>query len=227
MVETDCREAGRQWHKKLGNQESRGNTPRLRSSTWLDRGIVSARLGRGGRRPVARRGTAIAASPDKIEGKPAAKEAGTPRPLEVKTKKAEDRVEVKVDKDAATWDVLSPSGIGGATITAPDGRWPAAVTLRLHLRGLESLSVSNGKTKLAASVQSYGPHDKRLYLSEEGKANQPPRASDTEIRVLDSAGKPTQGLPDAGGCFEITLPKVLLEGQPKGLELNWIDFYRG
>jgi len=35
------------------------------------------------------------------------------------------------------------------------------------------------------------------------------------------------GLPGKGGYFEIRLPKALLDGQPKSLELGWIDFYRG
>ena len=47
-----------------------------------------------------------------------------------------------------------------------------------------------------------------------------------EIRGFDSTGKPLTGLPGNGGCFEITLPRALLEGQPKNLDLGWIDFYR-
>jgi hypothetical protein len=175
---------------------------------------------------------ASGASPGKndgkpADGKPADKAATPPIAVEVKTKKADDRVEIKVQGDAATCDVFSPSGIGSATLTSPDGRWPTTVTLRLHLRGLESLTVSNAKTKLTASVESHGAYAKHLDLSDEGKDAPPPRPAGTEIRVLDSAGKPIPGLPDASGSFEITLPKVLLEGQPKTLELRWIDFYRG
>jgi hypothetical protein len=90
---------------------------------------------------------------------------------------------------------------------------------------LESLAVSNGKVKLTGSVLSHSGNTKRLYLTEEGKDGE--REPGTEIKVLDAAGKPVKGLPDKGGYFEIKLPKALLDGGPKSLELGWIDFYRG
>jgi hypothetical protein len=90
--------------------------------------------------------------------------------------------------------------------------------------GLESLTVSNGKTKLTGSVMSHSGNTKRLYLTEEGKDGE--REPGTEIKVLDSTGKPVTGLPGNGGYFEMTLPKALLEGQSKSLEVEWIDFYR-
>jgi hypothetical protein len=161
----------------------------------------------------------------RVDSPYAGKPAAPPPAMEVKTRKPEDRVEMKTEGDAATWDVFSPSGIGGATITAAGGKWPATVTVRLRLRGLESLAISNGKVKLAGSVLSHSGNARRVSLTEDGKEQ--PGPAETEIRVLDAAGKPIQGLPDQGGCFEITLPKALLEGQPKSLELNWIDFYRG
>ncbi len=51
---------------------------------------------------------------------------------------------MNVEKDIATLDVSSPSGIGDATVTLTKGKWPTTVVLRLHLRGLESVAVSNG-----------------------------------------------------------------------------------
>ena len=143
--------------------------------------------------------------------------------FDIKAKKPTDQIKLKVEQDTATLDISSPSGIGGATITLAKGKWPTTVVLRLHLRGLESFSASNSKIKLSASVASHGGNPKRLYLTEDGKEKQP----ETEIKVLDAAGKPVKGLPDKGGYFEIRLPNALLEGQPKSLELGWIDFYRG
>jgi len=103
------------------------------------------------------------------------------------------------------------------------GKWPTTVILRLHLSGLESFAVANGK--IAGSVYSHSGETKRMYLTEAG--NEGERKPETEIRVLDANGKPATGLPEKGGFFEIQLPRVLLEGQPKSLELGWIDFYRG
>ncbi|MEI8374834.1 MAG: hypothetical protein WCJ35_18585 [Planctomycetota bacterium] len=145
--------------------------------------------------------------------------------LDIKTKKPADQVKMKIENDTVTLDVLSQSGIGSATITLAKGKWPTTVVLRLHLSGLESFAVFNSKIKLTGSVLSHSGNTKRLYLTEIGKEGE--WEPGTEIKVLDSAGKPVKGLPDKGGYFEITLPKALLEGELESLELKWIDFYRG
>ena len=144
--------------------------------------------------------------------------------IDITTKKPADKIKMTIDKDAATLDVSSQSGIGSATVTLAKGKWPTTVVLRLHLGGLESFAVSNSKIKLTGSVLSHSGNTKRLYLTEIGKDGE--REPGTEIKVLDSAGKPVKGLPNKGGYFEIALPKALLEGDPKSLELGWIDFYR-
>jgi hypothetical protein len=131
---------------------------------------------------------------------------------------------VTVENDTAVVDVTSPSGIGGATVTLTKGKWPTMVVLRLYISGLESFAVSNGKIKLTGSVLSHSGNTKRLYLTEVG--NEGEREPGTQINIFDAQGKPITGLPDKGGYFEIRLPKTLLDGQPKSLELGWIDFYR-
>ena len=145
--------------------------------------------------------------------------------LDIITKKPSDKVKMTIEKDTATLDVSSQSGIGGATVTLAKGKWPTTVVLRLHLSGLKSFAVSNGKIKLTGSVLSHSGNTKRLYLTEFGKEGE--REPGTEIKNLVAAGKPVKGLPDKGGYFEITLPNALLEGESKSLELGWIDFYRG
>ena len=56
----------------------------------------------------------------------------------IMTKRQEDKVEVKVDKDTAIFSVHSPFGISQATIERTVEKWPDSVMLRLHLKGLES-----------------------------------------------------------------------------------------
>ena len=109
------------------------------------------------------------------------------------------------------------------------GKWPTTVILRLHLGGLESFAVSNGKIKLTGSVLSHSGNTRLLDVVEDGKEKKVEKDSPywMEIRGFDSTGKPIQGLPDKGGYFEITLPKAVLEGKSKSLEIGWIDFYRG
>jgi len=144
--------------------------------------------------------------------------------FDIKTKKPADQIKVKIDGDSTTLDVFSPSGIGGATITLTQGPWPKTVVLRLHLRGLEYFTASSGKFKLTGSVLSHSGNTKRFYLGEDGKKEPQPEST---IKVFNAAGKPVEGLPGEGGYFEFTVPRPLLEGEPKSLELGWIDFYRG
>jgi len=146
------------------------------------------------------------------------------RPFDIETQKPGDKVTVALDGETALVSIRSPSGIGGATIRSPRDHWPTKVILRLHLRGLESLSVSNGTLGLKGSIASHGGYAQRLYLTKQGQVEKvKPK---TEIRVLDADGKPIAGRPGEGGYFEITLPSVLLEGKPKSLTIGWIDFFR-
>ena len=46
----------------------------------------------------------------------------------------------------------SPFGISQAVIEREGEKWPDAVALRLHLKGLESFRASNGKVTLDAAV---------------------------------------------------------------------------
>ena len=157
----------------------------------------------------------------------------TPQPavaaFENTTKKTEDQVEVETKEGTTIFTFRCPTGIGGATMKIKDGKWPEKVVLRLQLKGLESLTISNGKITLSASVLSHSGNPRLLDVVEDGKEKKVGKDSPywTEIRGFDSTGKPVTGLPGNGGYFEITLPKALLDGQPKSLDLEWIDFYRG
>ena len=105
--------------------------------------------------------------------------------FEIKTKKPEDRVQLTLQGDTAVFDVSSPRGISGGTITLAKGQWPTTVILRLHLGGLESFAVSNGGIKLIGSVLSHSGNTKRLYLSEVGKEGE--REPGTEIKAGQEA----------------------------------------
>jgi hypothetical protein len=119
-------------------------------------------------------------------------------------------------------------GIGQASVRpGPDG-WPKEVLLRVHLRGLESLTLSAGESKLAASVSSQSGNERRLHLWKNGKES-PPLTKDSpywmEITTHDAQGRPVQGIPPAGGWFEMRLPPPLCP-TTNGLTLAWINFYR-
>src|SRR5438552_11509755 len=75
-----------------------------------------------------------------------------PAKFKITTKRKDDSVEVREDKAKGVFIIKSPLGISQAIIERDCEKWPGAVVLRLHLKGLESFRASNGKVTLAAAV---------------------------------------------------------------------------
>lgn len=147
-------------------------------------------------------------------------------PFKITTKRGDDKIEVTARNDKAVISVHSPVGISQAVIERSDEQWPDTVILRLHLKGLEGLKISNGKITHEAAVSS---QDGTVRLWENDKENSPLDSLSqywTEIRLIGKDGKPTKGAPSDDGYFEMQLPGALLEGNPKSITINWIDFYR-
>jgi hypothetical protein len=150
--------------------------------------------------------------------------------FKVSTRKPQDDVDVKIQDGRALVTVRSATGIGAAVIERTAGHWPSTVVVRLELTGLESLVISAGETKLGASVTSHSGYPRRVHvLRKDGREDAVQRGSRhwIEVRALDRNGRPANGLPERGGCFEVTLPRVLFETTPPSLSVEWIDFYRG
>ena len=146
--------------------------------------------------------------------------------FKIVTKRDQDRVDVKLDKDRTIFSVHSPTGIGHAVIERIDETWPETVVLRLHLQGLEKFEVTNGKHKLSASVSSQNGKVRQWKNDQE---NSPLDSRDElwmEIKVIGNDGKETDSIPLKDGCFQVLLPKSCLAGNPKSVTVNWIDFYR-
>jgi hypothetical protein len=164
--------------------------------------------------------TAVASDADAPRAQPAK--------FKITTKRKDDSVEVKAEKDRALFTVKSPFGISEAVIERQEDTWPKAVVLRLRLKGLSSFRASNGKVRLDAAV-SIDEGKAKVRLWKDGKEDAPLDEKSplwTDIRIVGGDGKPAQELPLKGGYFEMALPKALFEGNPKSVTLNWIDFYR-
>jgi len=148
--------------------------------------------------------------------------------VDVELKKQEDRVTVESKDTTTTCSFTSPSGIGGATVHPGKPR-PERMVVRMYLKGLEKFEVSNGKITWQVSVLSHGEHRRLLHLVENGRRKAIDKKDPywTEIRAFDAKGKPIEGLPGKGGYFEIALPAPIVDGDPKSLNVRWIDFYRG
>jgi hypothetical protein len=153
---------------------------------------------------------------------------GQPARFKVTTRRADDGVEVRVEKDRVVFSVKSPFGISQAVIERQEATWPKAVVLRLHLKGLENFRASNGKVRVEAAVSSQDGKPK-VRLWKDGREDAPLDEKSsfwTDIRIVGGDGKPARELPLKGGYFEVALPRAFFEGNPKAIRLNWIDFYR-
>ena len=149
--------------------------------------------------------------------------------FKVTTKRKEDAVEVKTEKGKTVFIIKSPSGISQVVIEREGERWPAAVVLRLHLKGLESFRASNGKVRLGAAV-SIEEGRQKVRVWKDGQEGAPLDEKSplwTDIRIVSGDGKPAWEFPLKDGYFEVVLPRAFFEGNPRSVTLNWIDFYRG
>lgn len=149
-------------------------------------------------------------------------------PFKITTKRDNDRVDMQVEKDQAVFSVHSPFGISQAVIERTSEKWPDAVVLRLHLKGLENFKITSGKMKLegSASLQEGKPV---LRLWKDGKEDVPLDAKSSywiDLRIFDRDGEPAKEIPLKDGYFELRLPKALFEENPKSITVEWIDFYR-
>jgi hypothetical protein len=151
-----------------------------------------------------------------------------PARFRITTKRKDDSVEVKAEKEKALFAVTSPFGISQAVIERQEDTWPQAVVLRLHLKGLSSFRASNGKVTLGAAV-SIQDGKQKVRLWQDGKEDDPVDEKSPlwmDVRIVGGDGKQARELPLKGGYFEVTLPRALFEGNPKSVTLTWIDFYR-
>ena len=152
-----------------------------------------------------------------------------PAKFKITTKRKDDTVEVQAEKDKALFIIKSPFGISQAVIEREGEKWPDAVVLRLHLKGLESFRASNSKVTVDAAVSSQDGRVKVRWWKD-GKEDTPLDQKSplwTAISIVGGDGKPGKEIPLKDGYFEVTLPSAFFEGNPKSITLNWIDFYRG
>jgi hypothetical protein len=151
-----------------------------------------------------------------------------PAKFKITTKRKDDTAEVQADKGKVVFIIQSPFGISQAVIDWEGAKWPEAVVLRLHLKGLESFRASNGKVTVDAAV-GIQEGQVKVRIWKDGKEDAPLDEKSpfwTVIRIVGGDGKPAKELPLKDGYFEVTLPRAFFEGNPKSITLNWIDFYR-
>jgi hypothetical protein len=151
--------------------------------------------------------------------------SGEGPPFKITTKRNDDRVTVKTEKEKAIIDVQCPFGISGVVIERTSEKWPDAVTIRLRLKGLENIQLSNGTTTLHGTVSNENGKARLWLDGEEGTPLDALSPFWMTIRLIGSDGNAAPALPK-DGAFEMQLPRALFAANPKSVSLKWIDFYR-
>jgi hypothetical protein len=148
--------------------------------------------------------------------------------FDVTLKRPDDRFKMEVEENRVLFSIHSPSGISTATIKRSMDKWPEEVVLKLHLKALENVSISNGRIKIQSSVhvedeqlrvRSWREQNEELVLD----ASSPYW---TRIRIFGADNKPSRSLPINNGYFELQLPKGIFTDNPQSISISWIDFYR-
>ena len=149
-------------------------------------------------------------------------------PFKIMTKQENDVVDTRSDRGLTILDIRSPKGISNATIERVADSWPEQMEIHLHLKGLESFSISCGTITLRAAISSNNEGQKiRVWKdNQEEDLLNPKNPLFPDIRMMGGDGKIAKEIPLANGYFLIPIPKALLKENPKKIMLNWIDFYR-
>ncbi len=154
--------------------------------------------------------------------------ASEPKPLKIVTQRADDRVETSFAMGIAVISIHSPTGISHASIQRNIAHWPKKLTLRLHLRGLESLHIVCGQDALDMSISSHSRQQSADFRKDQQQSHPIDATSPywTEIRMIGKDGKPASTIPLPEGYFEFELPQKLFATNPSTVCVRWIDFYR-
>lgn len=144
--------------------------------------------------------------------------------------KGETVVRMETRDERLAIDLVNPPTIGRMWLTPGTAGWPTAVVLRLRLAGLEHFACAAAGQTGEASVLSHGEYARSQWRVKSGTREplDPQNPLWIGIVARGNGGETLEGLPKpgAGDYFEITLPPVLLDGEPRPIELRWIDFYR-
>ena len=124
-------------------------------------------------------------------------------------------------------DITSVRGIGRALVTLNPTAPPSAILLRLHLQGLEQLTVDNGEQRLEIAVASSPPHGV-TQSAVGGEGTQLLHEGDAlwATVTLTAGDGRAPAIPLQDGSIDVRLPAGLVNAKHSELALAWVDFYR-
>ena len=148
------------------------------------------------------------------------------------SRKEQDHVTVVRGDDSIVIDIQSRGGIGRVKISPDRQGWSQPIVLRLHLAGLEGLTVRVASTSLKIET--------RANKAAQGEGLVELQKKNERFATIDAKSDlypkiVWEAYPDADvdassrikGVFEITLPTPLAtDATNEPLLIQWIDFYR-
>ncbi|MBW7883359.1 MAG: hypothetical protein H3C34_12115 [Caldilineaceae bacterium] len=145
------------------------------------------------------------------------------------TAQASDHIALLPTESGVTAEIESPSGIGSAILNFAGSPLPSTVTLRLHLQGLESLSIDNGAVTLEIAITSMAPYTTHQTIRPVAAASsQPIDPHDpawAQVEIVSARGATPQ-IPVEDGYIDVTLPSGFVNEAQRTLDIRWVDFYR-
>lgn len=141
----------------------------------------------------------------------------------------DDEIAIFTESNRIVVDIHSKSGISTTELSSVDGKWQRPIVLRLHLSGLENLTVTTGNLTISSSVLSHSGYRQLHSFSDGERTNYPVQEDDQfwmPITIINRKEPRRPVIPLEDGYFEVTIPDILLETNPDKLLIRWIDFYR-
>jgi hypothetical protein len=126
---------------------------------------------------------------------------------------------------ATVFEVTSETGLGSAEVQQVAGAAAEALTIRLHLRGLEQFDFSYGAVTVLVSVSSNGDNavSEAVRLDSSGETTIGPDSPFwMPVDVIPAAGSGDE----ATGVCSVDAPRDFVQGTQQAFSMRWIDFYR-
>lgn len=126
-----------------------------------------------------------------------------------------NRILLATENNTARIEVFSESGIGNADLNIPNSTYPDQVTLRLHLQGMEELTIRHVAGTHSVSISSIG--DNTINQSVTDQLGERVLAANAPERLTVTA---------ADGYIDVALPQSFINAQTRDFSIRWVDFYR-
>jgi hypothetical protein len=145
------------------------------------------------------------------------------------TDRPDNEVDLTAEGATAIFEIASLGGIGQAHIRWLGGVEPERILLRLHLRGLEELRLTDGDTVRTVTIQSTNGGVRQSIAAAGTLVERDITADDPlwlPTRIIAPAANQGPVIPLRDGYIEVELPPGVLSRTSPLLAVHWVDFFR-